>query len=266
VILGLLAAVLASVGYGVATVLQAVGGRRAAGVTAFVQPLVVGGLVLDGVSFAASLVAFDRLPLVVVETIVAASLVVVVLLARRFLGATLRGADRIAVGVVVPALAVLAAGTLAAPVTPGPAWLPTALLVAAGALAAGTAVCWPAAPAWASALASALGYSLVAVAARVVDTDRPLLRLVAQPAVVALLVGGLVGVVGYVRALQRGPVGSAAAIVSVVEVTVPGAVGVALLGDGVRSGWAVPSLLAVAAAVAACVVLARSPANAVAGG
>ena len=47
----------------------------------------------------------------------------------------------------------------------------------------------------------------------------------------------------------------------VVEVLVPGAIGVAVLGDGVRPGWVFPALLAVAAAVAACSVLATSPAQ-----
>ncbi|NEB06411.1 hypothetical protein G3I78_46425 [Streptomyces sp. SID13726] len=44
----------------------------------------------------------------------------------------------------------------------------------------------------------------------------------------------------------------------------PGIVGLAVLGDVVRSGWAVPAVLATVAAVGGCVVLATSPANAAA--
>lgn len=51
---------------------------------------------------------------------------------------------------------------------------------------------------------------------------------------------------------------------SVLEVLVPGIVGLAVLGDVVRSGWAVPAGLATLAAVGGCVVLATSPANAAA--
>ena len=58
--------------------------------------------------------------------------------------------------------------------------------------------------------------------------------------------------------------GTVAATVSVLEVLVPGVVGLAVLGDVVRSGWAVPAVLATLVAVGGCVVLATSPSNAAA--
>ena len=70
---GLLAAVGASVAYGVATLLQAVGARRAGGLAALRQPAVLGGLALDGAAFLVSLLAFARLPLFVVEAVIAAT-------------------------------------------------------------------------------------------------------------------------------------------------------------------------------------------------
>ena len=70
-IVGLLAAIGASVGYGVATVLQALGARRSAGLSALRQPAVLGGFALDGLSFLVSLLAFARLPLFLVETVIA---------------------------------------------------------------------------------------------------------------------------------------------------------------------------------------------------
>ena len=51
-----------------------------------------------------SLVALDKLPLFVVQAIIAASLVVVVVLARFVLGTRMRPIDRVAVVVVVGAL------------------------------------------------------------------------------------------------------------------------------------------------------------------
>ncbi|MGW6229132.1 hypothetical protein ACWFQT_18680, partial [Cellulosimicrobium cellulans] len=87
-ILSLLAAVAASVLYAVSTIMQAVATRRAHGLAAVAQPLVIGGLVVDGVAWLLSLLALDHLPLFVVQAVVAASLVVVVLLARLVLGAT----------------------------------------------------------------------------------------------------------------------------------------------------------------------------------
>ena len=87
-ILSLLAAVAASVLYAASTIMQAVATRRAHGLAAVAQPLVIGGLVVDGVAWLLSLLALDHLPLFVVQAVVAASLVVVVLLARLVLGAT----------------------------------------------------------------------------------------------------------------------------------------------------------------------------------
>jgi hypothetical protein len=45
---------------------------------------------------------------------------------------------------------------------------------------------------------------------------------------------GAIGIASYTLALERGPVGPATAILWVVEVALPAAVGVSLLGDGVR--------------------------------
>ena len=260
-ILGLLAAVGASVGYGVATILQAVGTRRAGGLAAFGQPLVLGGLALDGACFLLSLLAFARLPLFVVETVVAASLVVVVLLARSVLRVPLRRADLVAVAVVLAGLAVLAGAASGQPPVPAGGAFVRGSLLGVGVLAAGTAACYRAGPAWTMGLASALGYSGVAIGARAARTDGPLLDLVRQPMAVVVVACGLIAVVAYLRAIERGPVSLAAALVSVVEVVVPGVVGLAFLGDTVRSGWALPAAAAVLVALAGCVTLARSPAN-----
>lgn len=73
---------------------------------------------------------------------------------------------------------------------------------------------------------------------------------------------GVIGAVMYARSLERGPIGPATAALWVVEVVVPGLLGVAVLGDTVRPGWDLAALLGVALAVGACVVLAHSPAQA----
>ncbi|HEY0237570.1 MAG TPA: hypothetical protein VGC37_02895 [Friedmanniella sp.] len=265
-ILGLLAAAGASVGYGVATVMQAVGARRAGGLAAFGQPLVLGGLALDGTCFLLSLLAFARLPLFVVETIIAASLVVVVLLARPVLRVPLRRADIVAVVVVLVGLTALAAAAGGQPPIPAAGAVVRACLVGVVVLAAVTAACYRRGPAWIMGLASALGYSGVAIGARGAHTGGPLIDVVRQPMAVVVVASGLIAVVAYVRAIERGPVSLAAALVAVVEVVLPGAVGLAFLGDTVRAGWALPAAAAVLAALVGCVTLARSPANEAAGG
>jgi drug/metabolite transporter (DMT)-like permease len=90
VTLALLAAAVAAVGYGVSTVMQAVAARRAQGLSALRQPLVVGALTIDALAWLLSLLALDRLPLFVVQAVLASSVVVVVLLARVVLAAPTR--------------------------------------------------------------------------------------------------------------------------------------------------------------------------------
>ncbi|WP_159797484.1 hypothetical protein [Puerhibacterium puerhi] len=258
----LAAALAAAVGYGVSTVMQAVGTRRARGLAVARQPLVLAALAIDGAAWLLSLAALDRLPLFVVQTVLASSLVVVVLLAARVLGARLRPVDAAAVAAVVAALVVLAAGAGDQPaVAPPPGFTPAVL--SAGAVLAGAAVAaYRAGPPALLACLGGLGYSGAAVAARGSHAAGDLLATVLQPSAAAVVVCGAVGTVSYLRALERGTVGAVAAVEAVVEVVVPGAVGVALLGDTVRTGWAAPVAGALVVAVAGCVVLAASPANA----
>ncbi len=260
-VLALLAATVAAVGYGVSTVMQAVATRRAQGLTALRQPLVVGALVIDGAAWLLSLVALDRLPLFVVQALLASSVVVVVLLARTVLGAPTRGRDVGAIVAVVGALVVLAAGSGEQPAVTPPAGFTTGMLVASGVLVAATVAAYARGGALLLATLGGLGYSGAAIAARGAHASGGLLDTVLQPLAITIVACGAVGVLAYLRALERGSAGSMAAVLSVTEVVVPGAVGVAVLGDTVRPGWAVPVVAALVLAIAACVVLATSPAS-----
>lgn len=260
-IVPLLAAAAAAVGYGVSTVMQAVGARRSGGMGSLAQPLVLLALVVDGLAWLLSLLALDALPLFVVQAVLASSVAVVVVLARVVLHAPTRRRDWAAVGVVVAALAVVAGGSGEQPAPEPPAGFTTGVLVASGALAVVTALVYRRGNAVLLALLSGLGYSGAAVAARAAHGSGDLLDTVLQPLALAIVVCGAVGVLAYLRALERGSVGGSAAVLSVVEVVVPGAVGLVLLGDVIKPGWTLPVAVALAAALAACVVLASSPAS-----
>jgi uncharacterized membrane protein HdeD (DUF308 family) len=65
--------------------------------------------------------------------------------------------------------------------------------------------------------------------------------------------------VGYTAALSRGDVGPITAVFLVTQVVVPGMVGIGLLGDPVRPGWAWVLVGGLATAVAGTVLLARAP-------
>jgi drug/metabolite transporter (DMT)-like permease len=259
--LALLAAVVAAVVYGVTTVMQAVAARRSPGLAVLRQPLLVAALALDGAAWLLSLVALDRLPLFVVQAVLASSVVVVVLLARAVLAAPARPGDLLAVVAAVAAVAVLASGAGEQPATTPPAGFTVVTLGASGLLVAATAACYARGGPVVLGLLGGLGYSGAAVAARGAHAADGLVGTVLQPLALAILVCGACGVVASVRALERGAAGTIAAVVSVTEVVVPGAVGLLVLGDHVRPGWAVGCAAAVVVALAACWVLATSPAG-----
>ncbi|MBO3101843.1 hypothetical protein [Cellulomonas fengjieae] len=263
-ILALCAAAVSSVAYGVSTIMQAVAARRAAGLAVVRQPLVVAALVIDGLAWLLSLVALHRLPLFVVQALIASSLVVVVVLARFVLGTRIRPVDAVAVAVVVGSLVVLALAGGDQPAVAAPAGFTRAMLVAAGVLVVALAAAYRRGHPLLLAAIAGLGYSGAAVAARAAHGAGGLLDVVLQPLALVIVVSGAVGAVAYLRALERGPVGSAAAAESVIEVVVPAIVGIAVLGDTVRHGWVPAAAVGTLLALAGCVVLAQSPANAAA--
>jgi hypothetical protein len=129
VTLGLLGALLAALAYGAATVLQAVGVRRAAALPPGTpwrgrgragRPYAV-GLALDGIGFLASVAALRTLPPFLVESAVASSVAVTAVLSVVVLGVRLGAAEVVALLVVVAGLTGLALTAAAGPaVQPGP--------------------------------------------------------------------------------------------------------------------------------------------------
>lgn len=260
-VLGLLLALISCVMYGVATLIQAVGSRKAEGLGAFIQPLVLIGLVVDGGAFLVSLVAYSHAPLFLVQTIIAAAVVISVLGAPRVMAVQLRRIDIVGAVIVVIGLifVALAAGPEHDAATSHRFMeLMVLLTVATGAV---TAVVYRWAPAWLMALLSGIGFSLVAIGARAAEVDGSLLDALLHPVALVVLGGGAIGVVGNIRALEKGSVAIAASIVSVVEVVIPSVVGITVLGDAVREGWLVPLILAVLLALGGCTLLAASPAG-----
>jgi len=270
--LSLIAAVAGAVLYGVGSVLQAAAVRRSGGLRALRQPLYLVGLACDGTAWLASLVALHSLPLFTVQAVLAGSLAVTVVLARLALRAAVRPVDAVAVGAVVAALVVLsfAAGPEQGSGAGGvavPAWFAAVTLGALAALAAGTALTYRrGAGLWFAVLAGlASSGAAIAVRATHVEAQASALALVdvaRQPLAWAVIGFGGLTAVTYARALERAAVGSSTAVLSVIDVVVPGLVGLAVLHDAMRPGWAPGAIAATAVALAACVVLAGSPATA----
>lgn len=260
-IVSLLCAVGSALAYGASTLMQAVATRRAHGLAAVMAPLVVGAFVVDGLGFLLSLLALDSLPLFVVQSVMASMLVVVVVGARFLLQARLRRLDVVAVGVVIGALVLIGLGSGEQPAVEPPASFERVMLIATGVLVALALALYRSGPGWALAAIGGLGFSGAAIAARASHHHDGLAAMVWQPMTACIVVCGIVGALWYLRSLERLAVGPSAAILSVLEVVVPGAVGVLVLGDTIAPGMGPGVAAGLVLAIGGCVVLALSPAN-----
>jgi drug/metabolite transporter (DMT)-like permease len=271
VIPGLLGAFAAAVLYGAATVLQAVGVRRAAADpdgTALKRlwraRLYVVGLALDALGFLASIVALRTLPLFVVESAIASSVAVTAVLAVVFLGTRLARREvlaLVAVGVGLVALAVSATeGKATALHGPG-GWIVLGLTVPVLALTV-VAVRLPGPrAALLLAVAAGLGFGGVGVAARVLVTTTPPWRMILDPELWALVAYAAVALVAFGMALQRGSVTTTAAITFTVETVIPAAIGLIWLGDKVRPGFVPWAVVGFVCTLLGCIGLARHAAE-----
>lgn len=254
------AAAVAVLLYGSASVVQAYAARRASGPAVLRHPAYLSGLTFDGLAFAAQAVAMRGLPIFTVQSILSGSLAITMLLGIAVLRLRPTRRDWFGVGLTTAGVAIVS-------VAGGPAELvdvPGALRVA---LALGMVVTLLASVALyrrgamvAQALVAGLSFALTALFMRMLtQLAAPGLAWLSLPELYLLGLSGLVGTVMYARALEHGQVGTPTAVLWVIEVIVPGVIGLLALGDTVRHGWQLPTIAGVAAAVAGCVVLALSP-------
>jgi drug/metabolite transporter (DMT)-like permease len=262
-------AVAGAVGYGVASVSQALAARRSTGTLHTLrQPLYIAGLGCDLLAWLASLVALRALAVYQVQAVLAGSLAVTVLGARLVLSSRLRRRDSVAVAVTVLALAVLALS--AGPqeqIQPSGA-VRFGLVSAAVLVAAGGWVAARAGSPGASAALAGLAFGGAALCARAlpVSGDVPAVvgALATDPLTWALVGFGVTGMLLYTHALQHGQVGPVTAVLWIVEVIPPSIVGVVVLHDTVREGWAPYAVVAVLVTAVAAAVLATAPGTAAA--
>lgn len=251
---GLVGALVAALAYGVGTVLQAIGVARlqalapAAGTRVGLRARMTAaspyaaGLALDGLGFAASVLALRTLPLFLVESAVASSVAVTAVLSVVMLHLALRRAEIMALASVATgliALAVVASpGPASAPVSGAGSWLLAALAVVGGLMLAGRRTRSRPSGAVILSLAAGLGFSAVGVSARLLRVPSPWWHLVDDPLTWALVAHAALATVAYALALGRGRVTTVAAITFATETIVPATLGLALLGDRVvAGGW-----------------------------
>jgi drug/metabolite transporter (DMT)-like permease len=267
-IIGLLAAAISAVCYGVASVLQASAARRerdVGGIDARLLarlakqgPFVV-GFVLDTTGFVFQFIALRYLAVFVVQAVQAGNLAVTALVSIPFLGARLAGREWGAVGSVCLGLVLLATAAGSDRVNDVSFGVHWGLLVAGIVIVAIGEFVGRSTTRFAPVLLgfiAGLGFGIVALAARVV-TDLTFTRLITDPAVYALIIGGVVSFLYYATALQRYGVTTVTAAVVVGETIFPALVGIMVLGDSPRPGFIPVAVVGFGFAVIGAIMLAR---------
>lgn len=257
-LLGWLATLAATLAYGVGSVLQAWAATRATGPAVVRHPAYLLGLVCDGLAWAASLVGFRLLPLLVVQAALAGSVAVTAVLGRLVLGTRLRGRDVVAIVFLIVALAGLAVAFEGLGSGPVPARLPALALLGLGLALALLLWGYRSGTSLPLAVLAGASFAGASVCARTVELGS-VVSVVIQPVAWSLVGLGAVGTFAYARSLERGPVGPATAVLWAVETVVAGVIGVGVLGDQLRPGAGWPALAAVLVLVLACGVLATGP-------
>ena len=265
---GLIAAALAAVLYGVASVFQAIAARRTAPTDAVDprvlmrivrQPWFLAGLAADGAGFVAQFWALQTLPIFVVQSALAASLAVTAVVAVPLLGLVLAGRQWAAVGGVCVGLVLLGLSAGAENAHIPSLAFQFALLgaVAVLALAGAAANRLPGSVrATSLGLVAGLSFGVVAIAARSLGEMSPA-RLVREPAAYAVVAAGVVAFLYYTIGLQRAAVTTVTAALVIGETVLPSVVGVLVFGDGTRPGFLPLALVGFVLAVACSLSLAR---------
>lgn len=267
-LLGLAAALAAAVVFGGSSILQAVGSRRVSSSSGFHvrtvgrllrQPAFVVAVLLNLLGFVLHLIAVRALPLFLAQAGIAASLAVTALLAVRFFHDRLSSAEWGAVAAVCLGLALLtaAAGETGEDRATGPmsvALFAVAAVMVAGGLAASRAR--GLASAAVVSLLAGLGFANTALAARLLP-ELSVSSVLGSPVAYALPLSGVLAFLLYSLALQRSSVTVATAPMIVLQTALPAVVGMLLLGDMVRSGWAVGALVGFVLTAAGSVALVR---------
>jgi drug/metabolite transporter (DMT)-like permease len=259
---------IAAIGYGAGAVMQALGARRAdglgqTGLSAILrQPIFLIGLITDFASWTVSRFALHTLPLFAVQTILAGSLAITVLLARVVLASELRGPDRFAIAATMLGLFIVGISAGNEPTKEITHLLKVCILLGIPALLALGAVALQLHKSVVLAVLSGAAFTGSALAARAVHFhDESISGLLSEPLLWAVLVYAVLALALHATALMRGAVGAVTAAMWSTEVVMASIIGAAALGDHMRPGWTIPAILGIAITLGATLVLARSPAQ-----
>lgn len=266
-ILGYLFAMFGALGSGVGSVLESIGVRRSGayggdhddlGKVAR-QPLYWTGVTIDVAAFVCAAIALHRLPLFLVQSVMAFSVGVTAVVSV-LLGIRLGRRGWMALGVAVVGLVLLGISA-----QPGPArvlplgWrmilLGTAAPVAViGYFGSRTKQRWTAPL---LAFGAGLGFTAVAISARTLHLEPPWSSVFGEPGAWAIAANGVIATAVFATALQKGSATTASAVMFSTNTVLPSAIGLTLLHDSIRSGFGLAGVTGFVLAVAGSVALAH---------
>ncbi|WP_279102965.1 EamA/RhaT family transporter [Gordonia paraffinivorans] len=282
-VVGVIAACLAAVAYGMSTVLRALGARRVAAAAAeqgrdfkndtgaptvsstmstFVDPAFILGTTMVVFGFAGGALAARFLPLFLSQTIVSANLVVTALLSGIILNIALHTREWVAIWLVVLSLCFLGMASSHETGANESYAFHCGLFVATVALCAlalvGVYNLGSAAGAIVGGASAGLLFGIIAIAVRILDGLEPfnVVDLLTDPAAWTIAVAGAVGFYVQTVALQLGAVNGVTAVLVVGETAGPSLVGVMFLGDTAKPGLGWLALLGFVGAVVGAVLVA----------
>ncbi|MDN5857479.1 MAG: hypothetical protein L0H84_02550, partial [Pseudonocardia sp.] len=228
------------------------------------QPLYLGGLFVDLMSWLCAAAALRELPVFAVQALIGGSIAITAVLGARRIGARLDTVTRFGVAACLIGLVLVAssAGHKRDPVSSS--LVDIVLISAVLVLGVVVLVLRQFRHAWPLAAIAGMGFggSALAVRAAHIEVTAEFFSpaaLLAQPALYLVAGFWVVGIIAYSAAIGRGEIGPITAVFIVTQVVVPGLVGIVLLGDPVREGFAWVFVIGLAIAVAGVVTVARRP-------
>lgn len=262
-ILGYGFAVLAALASGSGSILESLGVRRASAyggtsmdlVNLRRQPIYFLGIAVDIVGFLFAAVALRQLPLFLVQSLLAFSVGVTATISA-FMGTRLAAAGWLALGVGAAGLILLGVSADPSPARPLPPqwrWVLLALAVPVAAMAFRTQRRGGRRAAALLAFGAGLGFCLVGVSARTLESPDSAWRLVLEPSAWAIPVNGLVAAVLFAMALQKTGATANTAILFTTNTVLSSLVGVIYLDDRVRPGFTVAAIVGFVCAIAGAV-------------
>jgi hypothetical protein len=107
------------------------------------------------------------------------------------------------------------------------------------------------------AFGAGLGFTAVAVSARTLHLPHEFWHWFGDPSIWAIILNGVAATAVFALALQKGTATTMAAVMFTTNTILPSVIGLTLLGDSIRGGWAVPAGFGFVLAVSGAVALAH---------